>query len=213
MLPAWFDLYPPAPERVIADDQRFAEFLLLQSEIAIGELRGVLAFVPTGETVNRFVEEAIDTLFTNDEQFAIQEEFRAVQGAGGRKALVNNLTAAGFDTLAAGGYQFTVDRYGRVRIAARDTASPSKFTQSHAMLFPGEDVLAAGWMEIRNVDSASVVHSVGAYSRTYFFSPFCATIRDDITSRSNDYLLTLGHLFSSLKNLGIATEGVLIRKF
>lgn len=214
MLPEWFDLYPPAPKRVIADDERFVEFLLLQSEFRIWELTGIVAFVPTDETLNRFIDSAPDSTVPNDEPFLIQDQYRNLQAEGGREASVNNLTADGFDTLAAGEYLFAVDRFGRIRIAhGGEPVQPTKYVQTHALLFPGEEVLTAGWLAIRQRDSVNYIHSVDAFSRTYFYSPYEQTIRTDMTDRSNDFILTLGHLFESLKRLGLSAEGVLIRKF
>ncbi|GAB4326247.1 MAG: hypothetical protein Kow0074_20590 [Candidatus Zixiibacteriota bacterium] len=214
LLPEWFDLYPPAPKPVIADDQRYIEFLLLQSEIRFWDWSGIVAFVPTNETLNRLITSAPDSVFSNDEPFLIQEQFRKWQAEGGRAVRVNDLTKAGFDTLAAGEYMFAVDRFGRIRIArGGEPGQPGKYVQSHALLFPGSDVLAAGWMGIRQRERVNIIHSVDAFSKTYFYSPYRETIRTDMTDRSNEYSLTLGHFFESLKTLGISTEGVLIRKF
>jgi hypothetical protein len=206
-LPSSLDLYPEPPTPVLSTESKLRELMAAYSAIAIWGWSGLTAFVPGEETIDRFITSATETLYTSKEAGMLQNVYREFADSGGTSAQINVLTRTGFDTLAAGSYIFAVDRYGRVRIARDDGVN------RHALLFPGLPVLTAGAMELRRADDQPVIHAIAMDTAPYFYSRFAATIRDDVAKRSDDYLLSLGHMFASLKVMRIPVEGVLIRKF
>lgn len=221
-LPLWLDIYPPLPARTITSDTKFVEYLQSEAEINLWGLQGILAFVPTASTLQRFEEEASDSLYVDRELFQLQKEYEDILKKGGRHAIVSALTKSKFDGLAPGWYPFAVDRYGRIRVAhanAAGDATPDTNRVSdhcrhtHDMLFPGEPLLAAGWIQVRHAGIGSVVTAVDPFSRTYFYSPYDINIREIVTNDANENMTTLGHLFTGLTELGIPFDGCLIRKF
>jgi hypothetical protein len=181
------------------------------------------AFVPSAQAIDRFISSAPDTLYENKESVLLQAVLREYFVVGGRLGAVNALTRDGFDTLGAGSYLFAVDRYGRVRVArGSDGGGESEYRTgtaaepppvSHAMIFAGADLLTAGWMRLEKRSGETVIGSLNAQSGQYFYSSIAPTIRDDVTRYSDQYLVSLGHLFASLEGLGIRVDGVLIHKF
>jgi len=222
-LPVWMELYPAAPPMVIQDALKFEEFLAASSEIKIWGWEGLAAFIPTASAINRFIASAEDTLYPNRNAVLLQGDLRSFHAAGGKQAAINALTEAALDTLSSGNYAFAVDRYGRIRIArwpgekaAGDAPTEQAVSAppiSHALLFPGAAVLTAGTIELGRLGNRPAVKLVTTRSEPYFYSRIAPSIREDITDASNSYLLSLGHLFSSLKAMDVALDSVLIRKF
>jgi hypothetical protein len=216
------NLYPAEPSPVVSSDQKLNELMATHAEIKIWGWGGLTAFVPAATTIDRFIASAPDTLYANKAKAVFQSEYQSYLAAGGKPDRVNVLTRTGFDTLAAGLYIFAVDPYGRVRIAAQSTETTSdqgavagspEAQVNHALLFPGLSVLTAGTMEIRRNGDQPYLHAVSTRSAPCFYWRFAPTIRADVANHSERYLLSLGHLFSSLEKMRIPLSGVLVRKF
>ncbi|UCE24832.1 MAG: hypothetical protein JSU74_01920, partial [Candidatus Zixiibacteriota bacterium] len=152
----------------------------------------------------------------------LQHEYRKFFDRGGDTRVMETLTQAGFDTLAEGEYFFAVSLAGKIRFGRELLRAEVEHLEkqtgrkvpraNHAFLFPGEPVLTAGAFFIEKDDVPKIAR-VTAQSGHYFYSNVSKTIREDISQRSDHYLLTLGHFFGALRDLGIPYDNILISKF
>jgi hypothetical protein len=216
-----FDLYAPAPDYVIQGYKNYKDYLHSHAEIVTSKLSEVLAFVPTESGLERLKSEAPDKAFPNKEFPLLQEEFRKFIRRGGKMDYMRTLTKEVFDTLKAGEYFFAVGLSGQIRsgrellreevkrIEEETGQKPAR--ANHAFLFVGEPILTAGAFFIEN-DGEARISEVNTQSGHYFYSNITATIREDISERSNDYFVTIGHFFRALDSLGIDYQNVLLRK-
>jgi hypothetical protein len=221
-LPRRFDLFAPAPDYVISGYQNYLDFLYAHSEIRTDFVRGVTAFVPTDSLLSAIIEQAPREAFPNKEAPMLQHEYHKFFDRGGDTRVMETLTQAGFDTLAEGEYFFAVSLAGKIRFGREllraEVERLEKQTgrkvprANHAFLLPGEPVLTAGAFFVEKEDVPRIVR-VTAQSGHYFYSNVSKTIREDISQRSDHYLLTLGHFFGALRNLGIPYDNILISKF
>ncbi len=221
-LPQQIDLFAPPPDYVISGYQNYLDFLYAHSEICTDFVRGVKAFLPTDSLLSVLIEQAPKEAFPNKEAPMLQHEYRKFFDRGGDTRVMETLTKVGFDTLAEGEYFFAVSLTGKIRFGRELLRSEVERLErqtgrkvpraNHAFLFPGEPVLTAGAFFIERGDIPRISR-VTAQSGHYFYSNVSATIREDISQRSDYYLLTLGHFFRALRNLGIPYNDILISKF
>jgi hypothetical protein len=217
-----FDLYASARDYVIQGYDNYKEFMRSHSELETDFARGILAFVPTDKTLQRFKENAPREAHPNKEAAKLQEEYRRFFERGGDVRIMETLTVEGFDTLRAGEYFFAVSLSGKIRFGRELLREEVKRLEretgrkvpraNHAFLFPGEPVLTAGAFFIDERKAVKLV-GVNAQSGHYFYSNITETIKEDIAERSDHYLLTLGHFFRALDSIGVSYEGILISKF
>lgn len=220
-LPETVDLYAPPPDYVIQGYRNYLNFLNDHKEIKTDFARGVVAFIPTDSLLDAMITGAPKEAFPNKEAPMLQREYRKFFYRGGQVRVMQTLNKAGFDTLGAGEYFFAVGLSGKIRFArelsrqevARIEAETGGEVPraNHAFLFPGEPVLTAGAFFIEG-DNKPHLARVNAQSGHYFYSNVSSTIRNDVTALSDYYLLTLGHFFRALDDLGIAYSNVLISK-
>ncbi|MDH3890760.1 MAG: hypothetical protein OEV49_06715 [candidate division Zixibacteria bacterium] len=220
-LPALFDLYAEPPDYVIQGYQNYKDFLHAHAELTTEFASGITAFVPTVRTLEWMKENAPREAFPNKEAAKLQEEYSKFFRRGGDPGVLQTLTRAGFDGLQSGEYFFAVGLNGTIRfgreLLREEVDRIEKETgrkvprANHAFLFPGEPLLTAGAFFIDERAEQKLV-KVNAQSGHYFYSNIAETIRDDIATRSDHYLLTLGHFFIALDRLGIEYEGILISK-
>ena len=220
-LPAELDLYAEPPDYVIEGYQNYKSFLADHRPIYTDFARGILKFVPSDSLLSVLIKSAPAAAFPNKERPMLQQEYRKFFERGGDLRIMENLTATGFDTLQTGEYFFAVSVTGKIRfgreLLREEVARIEKETgrkvprANHAFLFPGEPILTAGafWVDR---DSVNSITEVNAQSGHYFYSNVSPTIREDISERSDEYLLTLGHFFRALDSLGIASDHMLIGK-
>ena len=152
----------------------------------------------------------------------IQSEYRKFFERGGDMRVMETLTEVGFDTLRSGEYFFAVSLDGTIRFGRELLRSEVERLEeetgrkvpraNHAFLFPGEPILTAGAFFIERDVSPRIV-KVTAQSGHYFYSNVSPSIREDIAERSDHYLITLGHFFKALNDLGINYSNVLVSKF
>ncbi|MBD3380908.1 MAG: hypothetical protein GF404_01795 [candidate division Zixibacteria bacterium] len=221
-LPEQLDFYAESPDYVISGYQNYKDFLYSHAEIETGFATGILAFIPTTETLASFIDNAPPEAYPNKEREKLQEEYREFFERGGDVSIMQTLTKAGFDTLRAGEYFFAVGINDKIRFGRELTREEVKRIESetgrkiargnHAFLFPGEPVLTAGAFFIESTEAPKLV-AVNAQSGHYFYSNITKTIREDISEKSDHYLLTLGHFFRIIQELGIDNENILISKF
>jgi hypothetical protein len=222
-LPVWMDLYPDTASGLVEQTGRFDSLLAAAAEMKIWGCSGFTEIVPTPATIDRFIATAVETLFENLNLSALQDEYRDFLAINGGPFPVNALTSNGFDTLPPGWYIFAVDRFGRVRIAATSgpagSRSPGNHSakhpslSNHALLFPDQPLLAAGRFEVVLRDGHRAIQTVTAWSDHFFYCPLSVALPQDITDHSDDNLLSLGHLFASLKQMGVPPADLRIRKF
>ena len=216
-----FDLYAPAPDYVIQGYQNYKDYLKSHAEIITSNLSEILAFVPTESGLERLKSEAPDIAYPNKEFPLLQEEFRKFIRRGGKMDYMRTLTKKVFDTLKTAEYFFAVGLSGKVRfgrellreevrrIEAETGQKPAR--ANHAFLFVGEPILTAGAFFIENDGDPKIIE-VNTQSGHYFYSNITATIREDVSERSNDYFMTIGHFFRALDSLEIDYYDVLLRK-
>ncbi len=217
------DLYAPPPDYVIQGYDNYMSFLYSCAPIRTDFADGITAFVSSDSLMNTLKDNAPRKAFPNKEWPMLQSEYRKFFARGGDITVMNTLTRNGYDTLTAGEYFFAVSASGKVRFGREmlrtEVAQIEKETgrkaprANHAFLFPGEPILTSGAFFIEGQDEDRRIAHVTAQSGHYFYSNVSATIREDIAVRSDRYLLTLGHFFTSLDRLGIPYENVLISKF
>jgi hypothetical protein len=216
------DLYAPAPPYVIEGYQNYKDFMQAHAGIYTDFADGLLGFVPTDSLMIMIKQQAPHRAFPNKEASRFQDEMKEFFERDGDPRMLHTLTRAICDTLRAGEYFFAVGLNGTVRfgrellreeVQAIENATGHKVARAnHAFLFPGEPVLTAGAFFIGD-STGTHLRMVNAQSGHYFYSNVSATIREDISVNSNEYLLTLGHFFLALDALGIGYDSVLIMKF
>jgi hypothetical protein len=123
--------------------------------------------------------------------------------------------------LAEGEYFYAVGLNGKIRFALEMPREQVQRIEeetgrrlpraNHAFLFPGEPVLTAGAFFVERSPEARIA-AVNTQSGHYFYSNVSPTVREDISVRSDRYLLTVGHFFKALDREGICHEGVLVSK-
>jgi hypothetical protein len=216
------DFYAPVPDYVIEGYANYKAYLREYAEITTPFATGVLAFVPTRETIVAMQENAPRAAYPNQEAAALQHELREFFACGGDLRVIRTLTAESFAELGEGEYFFGVNVSGKVRFGKEllreeidriEAETGHKAPRAnHAFLFPGEPLLTAGAFFV-SADPEPRVREVVANSGHYFYSNIVPTIRENVAERSDTYLSTLGHFFRALDSLGIPYDGVLIRKF
>ena len=222
-LPGWMDLYPDTPSGSVEQTAEFDSLMAASREIRIWECAGLIEFVPTSATIDRFISAAAETLFENQHATRLQDEYRDFIETSGKTSPVSALTSKGFDTLAPGWYICAVDKYGRVRIAptgepgggkaAIDQTPKRPSLSNHALLFPDQPLLTAGRLEVILQGGRRAIQTITGWSDHFFYSPFSTSLQMDIAGHSDEYLVTLGHFFASLKGIGVPLDDVRIRKF
>ena len=221
-LPQDLDVYAPAPDFVIQGYANYKAYLEDHRVIYREFAKGILSFIPGDSLLEVIISEAPKEAYPNKEASRLQEEYREFFRRGGDPRVMATLTEVGFDALRAGEYFFAVGITGRIRfgrellreevMGIEDRTGRKVPRANHAFLFPGEPLLTAGafFVEIENGEPR--LAEVNAQSGHYFYSNVSESIRVDITERSDDYLMTLGHFLQSLDALGIPYESVLITK-
>ena len=145
---------------------------------------------------------------------------------GGDFNQIRTLTPKVFATLDPGTYFFAVGKGSRIRfgyelprkqVKAAEKRGIKLARANHALLFPGERILAAGEFQVE-VDSDSgeqkqrKIVMVNTSSGHYFYSNKAKTIRRDISIRSDYYFLCIGQFLKKLDEMGIPYQGALLEK-
>jgi hypothetical protein len=216
-----YDLYPPRPDYVIEGYQNYKDYLDEHADIETYFGDGILAFVPTDSLLDVLKRDAPPVAWPNKEAPLLQHEFKKFFERGGDPRVMRTLTAEVLETLTPGEYFYAVGLSGKIRFAYETPREEVERVESetgkklpranHAFLFPGEPVLTAGAFFVEHDPGARIVE-VDTHSGHYFYSNVSGTIRDDISRRSDDYLLTIGHFFKALDREGIPYDHILISK-
>jgi len=217
-----YNLYIDPPNYVIQGYQNYKDFLNAHAEINTELISGVIEFTASGDALLWFKENAPREAYPNKEWRMLQHEYKKFFERGGDMRSMQTLTAEGFDTLTSGEYFFAVNPSGKIRFGREmireevekiEQETGKKVPRAnHAFLFPGEYILTAGAFFIDDSQENKLVR-VNAQSGHFFYSNLNESIRDDIAVKSDHYLLTLGHFFESLDNLGIPYSNIEISKF
>lgn len=220
-LPPEFDLYPPRPDYVIDGYQNYKDFLYDHADIETWFADGILAFIPSDSLMEMLKSSAPAAAWPNKEAPLLQHEFRKYFDRGGDLIEITTLTKSSLEQLDEGEYFYAVGLNGKIRFAFEtpreeveriERESGRKLPRAnHAFLFPGEPVLTAGAFFVERDPEPRIV-AVNTLSGHYFYSNVTGTIRDDISIRSDRYLLTIGHFFNALDREGISYADVLISK-
>lgn len=212
-LPPEYDIYAEPPGYVIPGYQNYKDFLHTHEPIHTPFARGIINFVPSDSLLAALTRKAPEVAWPNKEYPMLQDEYRKFISREGDVRIMETLTRKGFDTLQPGEYLFGIAPSGKIRFArellreeveriAHETGKKVP-RANHAFLFPGEPLLTAGAFFIEHEEGKPVIVHVNAQSGHYFYSNVSPTIREDITEKSDRYLLTLGHVFAALDQLGI----------
>jgi len=220
------DFYAEPPPYVIDPFSDYLKLLHANKEIKIELLSGVTAFAPTRASIDWLIAHRTHDLFLNKEISMLQREFRTFIQRGGDFNQIWTLTSEVFATLDAGTYFYAVGKGGRIRfgyelprkqVKAAEKRGIKLARANHALLFPGERILAAGEFQVE-VDSDSgeqkqrKIVMVNTSSGHYFYSNKAKTIRRDISIRSDYYFLSIGQFLKRLDEIGIPYKGTLIEK-
>lgn len=217
-----FDLYREPPDYVISGYHNYKNFIARHAGISTDFASGIVAFIPNDSLLTAIKAGAPEAVYRNKEEPMLQHEYLEFFDRGGDVRVMKTLTKAVFDSLAEGEYFFAVGPSGKIRfgrellreeVAEIELATGNKVPRAnHAFLFHGSPVMTAGAFFIER-DSIAHLAEVSAQSGHYFYSNVSPSIREDISVRSNEYLLTLGHFFNALDRLKIPYKNILIRKF
>jgi hypothetical protein len=220
-LPSSVALYPPRPGYVIEGYENYRQFLLGHEEIRTDFARAIKAFVPTDSLVRYWIAHPPQIAYPNKEEPLIQFEFRKFFERGGELDGIRTLTRERMSELQPGEYFFAVGLSGRIRygyelpreeVDRLEAETGRKVPRAnHAYLFPGEPVLTAGAFFV-DADGGARIAAVNAQSGHYFYSNVTPSVREDISLRSNGYLLTLAHFFAALEREGIPFDDILVSK-
>jgi hypothetical protein len=210
--------YAPRPPYVIQGYTNYKEFLHAHEDIHTPFAQGILGFVPGDSLRGAMTGSPPEKAWPNKEQPIIQHEYRKFFGRGGNTAVLRTLDGDMIADLEPGEYFYCVGLSGRVRfgyeIPREEVARIEEETgrevprANHAFLFPGEPVLTAGAFFVRE----GRIVEVDAHSGHYFYSNITESIREDVSKRSDEYLMTLGHFFAALDRMGVDTRGILVSK-
>lgn len=216
-LPGRIDFYLEPPPEIIKDRDEYKRELYENREINNDSVSGLVAFVPGDSLLNQIKAEVPQRAYLNREAATLQHEIRDFLERGGHPGMGNTLTTPVLDTLPAGWYIFAVGMDYKIRFsrALKDgNANDSNLTvlPNQSFLFPGEPVLTSGSFKVE-VDSATHITAVNAYSEKYFYSNRVRSIHDDIAEKSNSYFQSLGYFFKALDRAGIKYSDVLMSKF
>ena len=221
-IPASLEIYAPAPDYVISGYDNYKAYLSDNKDLKTSFAVGIVSFVPGDSLLNALKVNAPQVAYPNKEAAHLQGEYRKFFQRGGLPNIIQTLDKEKFESLNPGEYFFAVGLNGSIRFGRELLREEVKRIEeetgnkvpraNHAFLFPGEPILTAGAFFIEGVDPSRIV-SVNAQSGHYFYSNISSTVREDISERSNDYLLSLGHFFNALDRLGIEYESILISKF
>lgn len=210
-LPAWMDLYPPEPPAAVTSDDKLRDFLELHGELPLDGCSGIRALIPGDSLTEALIAQAPSMVHFSGADAVLQVSLRDLCQDNQARTMVSPLTRVSFDTLSADSYIYAVDRYGRIRVAVSEQETDVKVP--HTVLFPGEPVLSAGRLAIREANGRRSVAEVAAYAEEYACSRYSPGFRAEFADRVNHFALSVGHLLGSLKAIGIPCEDVLIRKF
>ncbi len=221
-VPEKYDIFAQPPDYVIEGYDNYMNYLYSFAEIRTSFAQGIKAFIPTDSMLEVIIEQAPAEAFPNKEAPMLQNEYHKFFSRLGDVRVMETLTGTGFDTLQPGEYFFAVGVSGKIRFGREFLRAEVERIEketgrkvpraNHAFLFPGEPILTAGAFFIERNGSLKIVR-VTAQSGHYFYSNVSPTIREDISLRSDHYLMTVGHFFKSLKALGIEFGNVNISKF
>jgi hypothetical protein len=215
--------YPPRPPYVIDGYQNYKDLIEAHEDVDTDFARGITAFVPGDSLREAMIEGAPAAAWPNKEEPLIQHEYRKFFDRGGDVAALGTLTAEMIPHLERGEYFFAVGLSGKIRFGyetpreevdriERETGRKMA-RANHAFLFPGEPVLSAGaFIVADDLTGHRTILVANAQSGHYFYSNVTATIREDITDRSDEYLMTLGHFLAALERLGVPTGGLVLSK-
>ncbi len=220
------DFYAEPPAYVIEIFGDYLKLLHANKEIEIELLSGVTAFAPTRATIDWLIAHRTNDLFENKEISMLQREFRSFIQRGGDFNQIRTLTPEVFATLDAGTYFFAVGKGGRIRfgyelpraqVKAAEKRGIKLARANHALLFPGERILAAGEFQVAVGSDAGEqkqrkIVMVNTSSGHYFYSNKAKTIRRDISIRSDYYFLCIGQFLKKLDEVGIPYKGALLEK-
>ncbi len=219
-IPETLDLLPPLPALVIAREKDFLDSLKAYNMITTGFFTGDSVIIAVREVIDIFKNLAPRMAFPDKEEFLLQRDFISFLEKGGNFSLFKTLDSLTLASMPPGEYKFAVGLNGDIRLAPRylkaaskgPSANTEKFEISESLLFPGDPVMSAGILTIKDNQRQRISH-FNILSKHYFFSPYQPTFSDILAQRSNDYLLSLGYLFKALDELKINYEGARISKF
>ena len=221
-LPGRIDFYLEPPRKIIRSEGIFKQMLADNRGIYSDFAKGLNSFIPGDSLLNKLKENATAEAYPNKNTTLLQHQYSQFMDGGGHLTDMQTLSKEVFDNLESGEYFFAVGLSGKIRFGkniATESGSDSVNADSSALiagnqafLFPGEPVLTAGFFTVEQGSPPRLV-TVNVYSEPYFYSNYCRDIEDNISRRSNHYLLTLGHFFKALDRLGIACDGISISKF
>jgi hypothetical protein len=221
-LPDSIDFYREPPDYVIQGYAAYKAYLLAHAAMGHDFADGATEVWATDSLLDALKNQTEPVLYPNKEAAGLQTELREFFDRGGTMRALKTLDTALFAGLEPGEYFYGVNATGQIRIGRElpreeldriEAETGHKAPRAnHAFLFPGEPLLTAGafWIES---DSTAHLVAANAGSGHYFYSNIQPTIREDIAERSDDYLLSIGHLFRALDSLGLTYDSVLISKF
>ena len=200
---------PPRPEYVIEGYQNYKDYLHEHEDIETWFADGIIAFVPTDSLLGILKRDARPAAWPNKESQLLQDEFVKYFSRSGHLYEIKTLTNDVLSTLKPGEYFYAVGLNGRIRFGFETPREEVERIEretgrkvpraNHSFLFPGEPVLTAGAFFVE-AGEAGIDSNV------------TSTIREDISRRSDEYLLTIGHFFVALDREGISYSGILVSK-
>jgi hypothetical protein len=151
------------------------------------------------------------------DDYRMQRLYQDFLDAGGSLHGIHALSASVFAGLPDGTYSFALDEVGRVRFA-RETG-PESVSPAHAILFPGEKILAAGRFTVTGEsgeggDSGGKrIASIDIDSQDFFYRCGAKHLERDLKKSSDEVFFRVGHVLAALDRMQIPYQGARLKKF
>lgn len=211
----------------------YQQFVSANMEMDIDPVEGVMSFTAAPGAVEWMIDHRGKEPFEDMNQGDLQRTFYNFVMDGRNFQELKTLTPEVLATLDPGIYFYAVDRYGRVRVCSmrldprkgQEGLWEERLKSYECLLFPGQDVAAAGEFEVVSEGQALQaslketavpthrISAVNAFSSYYFYRSDDKNLEKQIQRRSDDYLRTVGHFLKALEGMGIEPVGVHVSKF
>ena len=204
------DPFSPAPLEILEGDESYEALIDSSRTLHVDYAHEIFGFIPSPDLVEELIALAPHTGFYNKTEAIFQRQIQTFGEKGGTWRSMKTLSKLTADTISPGEYFFAVGMSGKIRFGREPDLEQA--VANEAFLFPGEPVLTAGKFTVCG-GGPGRISKVSTRSSVFFFSNLAPTIHDDIVTRSDHYLSTLGHFLETIVRLGLPTRDLVISKF
>ncbi len=198
-----YDLYQPLSDDKIKSPDSVAE-------ITTSFARGITAFVPTDSILREFRVLATNDTYVENNPAMFQWQCREFFSSGHTLQNIKTLSHGNIQEFEPGCHAFIVTADSSIRCAQIADQDVCRWSQlPHAVLSCGQPVLTAGIFSVKR-DSSTYISSVNIRSHVLLGD---LQAKSEPRQLSDRRLISLGHFFAALDQLGIPYRDILISKF